>query len=277
MNIVRLLSPLLFGALSCSVIGACAQETAPEIQEEVLPLLEPEFVMNQIILLDSDEGFDLTGDGHPNNGLALLFEDPMVGPALGGDPNDYIDQTIQRAQLLLLLDFRNVHDFQNDKQIDIDIFLGHDFDGDRSNNFDGSEFSVTCSSITSQGEADSQFLDAELKEGRLNGTGGSFRFLVSFSNTEVLLQNARIVGTLDSSGENITNGMIGGSVSFDDLKEVVENDPEIGPSFGQLMLAFLQNKLDTDLDEDGELDALSASFQFEATRALIDTESPCAE
>ena len=71
--------------------------------------------------------------------------------------------------------------------------------------------------------------------------------------------------------------MIGGSVSFDDLKEVVENDPEIGPTFGQLMLAFLQNKLDTDLDEDGELDALSASFQFEATRALIDTESACAE
>ena len=47
-------------------------------------LLEPEYVMNSIELLPSDEGFDLTGDGIQTNSLALLFEDPYVGPALGG-------------------------------------------------------------------------------------------------------------------------------------------------------------------------------------------------
>ena len=44
------------------------------------------------------------------------------------------------------------------------------------------------------------------------------------------------------------NGMIGGAVSFDDLEEVVENDPEIGPSFAVLMLTFLENQLDADLE-----------------------------
>ena len=255
----------------------CAEEKAQEPQEpeDLRPLIEPEFVMNEVVLLNSDEGFDLTGDGVPNNGLASLFEDPMVGPALGGDPNEYIAKTVRRAEMLILLDFKNFQGYEDDKSVDIDILLGHDFDGERSNNFEGSEMSVTCSSLTDDGEAESQFFDAEVKDGQLSGSGGSFRFLVSFSNTEVLLQNAEIIGTMDPQGENIINGMIGGAVSFDDLEEVVENDPEIGPSFAVLMLTFLENQLDADLDGDGEMDALSASFSFEAVPVTIDREREC--
>ena len=255
----------------------CAEEKAQEPQEpeDLRPLIEPEFVMNEVVLLSSDEGFDLTGDGIPNNGLASLFEDPMVGPALGGDPNEYIAKTVRRAEMLILLDFKNFQGYEDDKSVDIDILLGHDFDGERSNNFEGSEMSVTCSSLTADGEAESQFFDAEVKDGQLSGSGGSFRFLVSFSNTEVLLQNAKIIGTMNPQGENIINGMIGGAVSFDDLEEVVENDPEIGPSFAVLMLTFLENQLDADLDGDGEMDALSASFAFEAVPVTIDREREC--
>ena len=43
-----------------------------------LPRLDPEFVMNQIQLLSSRDGFDLNEDGVADNGLALLFEDPFV-------------------------------------------------------------------------------------------------------------------------------------------------------------------------------------------------------
>jgi len=255
----------------------CAEKEVQKLQEieDLRPLIEPEFVMNEVVLLNSEEGFDLTGDGVPNNGLAHLFEDPMVGPALGGDPNEYIAKTVRRAEMLILLDFKNFQGYENDKSIDIDILLGHDFDGERSNNFEGSEMSVTCSSLTTEGFAESQFFDAEVKDGYLSGSDGSFRFLVSFSNTEVLLQNAKIVGTMNPQGTNIINGMIGGAVSFDDLEEVVENDPEIGPSFGVLMLTFLENQLDTDLDGDGELDALSASFAFEAVPVTIDRERAC--
>ena len=32
--------------------------------------------------------------------------------------------------------------------------------------------------------------------------------------------------------------MLGGAVSFEDLEEVVLNDPEIGPQFADVMLAF---------------------------------------
>ena len=64
--------------------------------------------------------------------------------------------------------------------------------------------------------------------------------MVSFSNTEVLLQNAKIVGQFDAEGLQITEGMLGGAVSFEDLEEVVLNDPEIGPQFADVMLAFLR-------------------------------------
>ncbi|MEC7985474.1 MAG: hypothetical protein VX278_09935 [Myxococcota bacterium] len=268
---------LLWGSiLAVGITGGCAEKVQESQEpEDLRPLLEPEFVMNEVLLLQADEGFDLTGDGIPNNGLALLFEDPMVGPALGGDPNEYIAKTIRRAEMLLLLDFQNFQGYENDKSVDIDILLGYDFDGVRSNNFDGSEMSVTCSSLTAEGGAESQFFDAEIKDGQLRGNEGSFRFLVSFSNTEVLLQNAKITGSMDPQGQNIVNGMIGGAVSFDDLEDVVENDPEIGPSFGVLMLTFLENQLDTDLDGDGEFDALSASFAFEAVPVTIDRDRPC--
>ena len=259
----------------CAPEENVSHEKAEPIEEG--PLLEPEYVMNSIELLPSDEGFDLTGDGIPNNSLALLFEDPYVGPALGGDPNEYIAKSVRRAELLLLLDFINFNDFEDDKSVDIEIFLGNDSDGDRSNNFDGTEFTVTCSSLTSEGLAESQFIDAQIENGVLTGSGGAFRFLVSFSNTEVLLQNAKIVGQFDSEGLQITEGMLGGAVSFEDLEEVVLNDPEIGPQFADVMLAFLRAKLDTDLDDDGDFDAMSASFQFEAVPAMIDRESPCAE
>ena len=43
------------------------------------------------------------------------------------------------------------------------------------------------------------------------------------------------------------------------------------------MMAFLTAQLDTDLEGNGEADALSASFRFEAVPEMIDRESPCAE
>ena len=102
-------------------------------------LLEPEFVMDTVALLPSDEGFDLTGDGASNNALALLFSDPLVGRALGGDPNEFIERSVRRGELLLLLDFRELNDFTYDDSHHIDIFLGRDSDERRRDNFRGDE------------------------------------------------------------------------------------------------------------------------------------------
>ena len=46
----------------------------------------------------------------------------------------------------------------------------------------------------------------------------------------MLLREARLVGTLSSDGQTLTNGMMGGAVSYAELDEVVQNDPEIGLS-----------------------------------------------
>ena len=91
------------------------------------------------------------------------------------------------------------------------------------------------------------------------------------------MQGARIVGDFDPEGQQITNGRLGGAVAHQDLQEVVLNDPEIGPQFAQVMLAFLRATLDADLDGDGIFDALSASFSFEAVPAIINVARRCEE
>ena len=37
------------------------------------PSLDPEYVMDEVVLLPADSGFDLDDDGTPDNALALLF------------------------------------------------------------------------------------------------------------------------------------------------------------------------------------------------------------
>ena len=94
----------------------------------------------------------------------------------------------------------------------------------------------------------------------------------------MLLREARLVGTLSSDGQTLTSGMMGGAVSYAELDEVVQNDPEIGPQFArEVMMAFIRQKLDIDLDGDGQFDALSAAFSFEAVRAVILRDSAVLE
>ena len=245
-----------------------------------LPVITPaQFVMNEVQLLPSTDGFDLDGDGVPNNALSLLFEDELVGGVLGGDPNDYIARSVRRGELLLLLDMHKLNDWRNDEVVDIDIFLGSDADSRRRNNFEGEgEFFVTCSSLTPEGEAGSRFTRVEIAEGAMSGDGGSFRFLISFAaNTEVILRDAKLIGQVSADGQTITEGMLSGSIIYSELEEVVRNDPEIGSGFAQIMLNFISAKLDIDSDGDGLLDAMSASFRFAAVSANILRDQPCAE
>ncbi len=256
----------------------------PDMMPELIPDLgpdtgiNPEFVMNQIELLSPEEGFDLDGDGTPDNGLALLFADAVVGQVLGGDPDEYIARTVRRGELLLILDFNRLDSLVNDDYVNLDIFLGRDSDTRRRNNFNGEQdFFVSCNSLNDDGTPESQFIGAQINGGRLEGEGGQFRFLVSFSNTEVLLREAKITASLSEDGTMITEGMLGGAVTFAELEEVVRNDPEIGSSFAQVMLNFLSAKLDVDLDGDGSADALSASFSFSAVNAIVNRDEPCVE
>ena len=132
--------------------------------------INPEFVMNQIELLSSEEGFDLDGDGSPDNGLALLFADQVVGQVLGGDPDEYIARTVRRGELLLLLDFHRLDHLVDDDYVNLDIFLGRDSDDRRRNNFNGEEdFFISCNSLNDDGTAESQFIGAKVTGGRLEG------------------------------------------------------------------------------------------------------------
>ena len=185
---------------------------------------------------------------------------------------------MRRGELLLLLDFHRLDHLVDDDYVNLDIFLGRDSDGRRRNNFNGEEdFFISCNSLNDDGTAESQFIGAKVTGGRLEGEGGQFRFLVSFSDIEVLLRDAKITGSISDDGTMISEGMLGGAVTFAELEEVVRNDPEIGPSFAEVMLNFLRAKLDIDLDGDGTKDALSASFSFSAVNAVVNCSEPCVE
>ena len=137
---------------------------------------------------------------------------------------------------------------------------------------------MSCSSLNDAGEAGSRFTEVELVNGELSGRRGQFRFLISFAgDTEVVLRDAKLSGKVSPDGEQITEGLLAGAVTFEELEEVVRNDPEIGSGFAQVMLNFLSSKLDMDLNQDGRADALSASFRFTAVRANIDRTMRCAE
>lgn len=253
--------------------AATADTAGPE------PRLDPQFVMDEIELLDSGEGVDLTGDGNPDNALAELFTDPVIGNALGGSPNGWIGQSVESGDLLVMLDFQFLGDFTEDRHAEIDMLLGSPSMSDGADPFSGDVLlSVRCGSLADDGGAASRFDNAALAGGKLSGEGGEFLFLMPFArDTVVVLRDAHIRGTLAPDGSSLQQGVLAGAVRYGDLELVVENDPEIGSGFGELMLAFLENRLDVDLDGDGTPDALSAAFSFHAVPAVIDRDGSCVD
>lgn len=237
--------------------------------------LDADFVMDSVRLLPSSQGFDLNGDGEPDNALSLLFENELIGDALGGSPNGYIADSVARGELLVMLDFSNLGSFIDDRQAGIDMLLGASESG--SERFDGdATFQVRCGSLAEDGSAASTFDNVQVASGALSGAPGEFLFLMPFAiDTTVLLRQSRIEGTMEPDGTGIRSGTLGGSITFGDLREVVRNDPEIGPEFARIMLSILEAMLDVDQDGDGEADALSAMFQFTAVSGTIDREAPC--
>jgi len=233
--------------------------------------------MDEIQLLDLGEGVDLNGDSAPDNALAELFTDPVIGSALGGSPNPWIGQSVASGDLLVVLDFDFLGDFAEDPHTEIDMLLGSP-SADADPFSGGSPLSVRCGSLEDDGSAASRFDSVALAEGELSGEGGEFLFLMPFAlDTVVVLRDAHIQARLAPDGTSLEDGVLAGSIRYGDLELVVENDPEIGSGFGELMLAFLDNQLDMDLDGDGDPDALSAAFAFHAVPAMVDRDGACVD
>ncbi|HCH61955.1 MAG: hypothetical protein CL927_16935 [Deltaproteobacteria bacterium] len=250
--------------------------SAGDTGEPEVPL-DADFVMDSVLLLPSADGFDLTGDGVPNNALAELFENELIGEALGGSPNGYIAQSVQRGELLVMLDFVRLGSYADDSNAGIEMLLGAGEDD--SDLFSGdATLQVRCGSLTPDGAAASAFDTVQVVDHALDGAPGEFLFLMPFAiDTTVVLRQSRIEGVLRPDGSGINSGRLGGSVTFGDLREVVRNDPEIGPDFGTLMLAILEGMLDVDQDGDGTPDALSAMFRYTAVSSTIDRDAACVE
>ena len=88
--------------------GLSADSASPDARLEddpTAPLLDPEYVMDEVVLLPAESGFDLD-DGTPDNALALLFSDP-----LGVRPSAVIRMSLspvsRRGELLLSSIFIN--------------------------------------------------------------------------------------------------------------------------------------------------------------------------
>lgn len=247
-------------------------EPAPDV-----PPLEPIVVQlraTSLGVLPPGEGFDLDGDAAPDNALAALFENPDVAGLLGGDPNGFLAKEIDDGDLNLLLDFLALHHVKDDAQVELDLMLGKPA-------VKGG-YDVLCESLGEDGAPLSHFDTGSVSEGIFESGVGQFRFALSFAGDTVLtFRNARLTGELANArgvaGSGLSGGRLGGVLLLSELAEVLENDPEVGGEFVQLIMIYLQTVADIDTDDDGTPDAMSAGFFLTADATQVNRSAPCVE
>ena len=255
--------------------GDAAEDGTEDTAEDTAPLPAPaitwDYLSHEVRLLGPGEGFDLDGDDVPDNALGELLSDPELQESFGGDPNEWLAESVADGDLALLIRLLEVHDrtATDDPSVGVEIYVGDGLDGDGAH-------LVSCDSYDEAGAPASLFTEATVTGGELAAGPGTFRFVMTFAaNTELVFRHAHMSALVSADGAGLDDGRIGGVVVLTEIEAILNNDPELTESGKFIIYGLFESIADIDLDGDDEPDGVSAGFGVAASPAAIDTDSPC--
>ena len=212
------------------------------------------YAVSELMVAADDEGFDLDGDGLPDNALATVNRvvDPLLQVVMGDTPR----------VIAIVLD--EVADFHDDPSIHAAIFGADDQDGDHSalDNFSGEEVFEAGAAVDEDGHP-VEYQDVPVDGGIYTALFEDVRG-VDLGGLQIGADTPLVVGS-NAFDANSQNGLLGFGVSATALvafAEAVGMDP--GDAAELALLA------DLDLDADGTDETVSVALRFGAVSCGLD-------
>ena len=249
------------------------------------PLLEALLSTMQLPKSARDFARDIDGNGTPDNQLGMLLG--TIASFAPQSLDDQLAQAIKSGALLMLFEL-DTRKTPGDTAARVRVFLGEDADNSADNNFSGdAKLAIAPSSP----------MDIELK-GKLSASGqlvveGTLLapFPTGGALTTLTLERGQLLAQV--GGPGLGKGVLTGAIPWTQVREKILPlfvqalggagvDPQIlqfldSDGDGRITVKDLESNFligsllrpDVDLDGDGQADALSMGFGFEATRCVI--------
>jgi hypothetical protein len=271
---IALIASVWLGA--CGSSGTSATADPPDAGGIVCQFLEgPSYVMSHLAIVESDQGFDIDGDGAIDN-------------TFGAMPQSVIDSTnegfagsLASGETLMIATLTDWTDppTPTDPDVAFHLFVGEDYDSppDPSNNFSGEgkmyvsteQFDLNCQS---KSRAD----ETTLVDGVLTASRSSWFFRIPTGTGTVRFPNARFNLTFDPDFHSVS-GLFGSAVTICSLNGF----PFPGDTPGSVLDSFVNDPtlssvvhVDQDLDGDGLEQVLGDG---QTIRACIDGDGTVIE
>ena len=201
--------------------------------------LSPSFIANSLIVPPPSVGFDLNGDGNPDN---------LLGNLRNAGLNDALRMQTQK-QPYVLVTIENLTDPQNAPNVQPVIYLGVDADGDPSNDFSGmGSFWFTLSSVDATNCRPLAILPAgAMVNGHFEAMADHALVPLNFAAFDI--RRAHVTGDIAPDLSSLSNVLVGGAATPCKLSETPQT--LTNQSMLDLLAGTYGLQPDIDLDGDG--------------------------
>ncbi len=216
-------------------------------------------------MVEEHGGFDLDGDGTPDNALG-------TNPLFRLGVNETLPESIRSATFLMALELngRLEPDESGHLCVTLTLWKVRDTDADPSDNFTGQEaFAYDPLSLDEAGVPRAAFVDVTDDMREIEGQADTVVLPLPMGRQTLLLtlRLARISGIYDRAMGTFTQGELGGAIDGDVLFAQLSGagvEPPQGYTWEDLF-----GQPDVDYDQDGTPEAYSVAFEFSGVGARI--------